>query len=163
MPGTFKRVKGDYRDLENLEANTFAQLDPLFQRIKNRGVREYRKTYDGWREPPEAVGGVSKVAQGRWTLQLWLQGDPKNIKKWWYLNEGTDVRYATMSSEFRSKTKPGRRKSGKGSGPPDPLFVNKAVPRPGIEKRNWQNDINKELNQFAAELFGKPVKVLKRR
>lgn len=52
-----------------------------------------------------------------------------------FLDEGTRVRYATMSPDFKAKTKVGRLSSTAGRG--SMLFVSKRRPRPGIAARNW--------------------------
>lgn len=62
---------------------------------------------------------------------------------YYFLDRGTRVRYATMDREFRSKTKPGRIRSGMGAGNPDPIYVNRGVPRPGIEARRFTDMIYK--------------------
>lgn len=52
-----------------------------------------------------------------------------------YLNNGTSVRYATMTKNFSPKTKPGRISSGAGSG--GLHYVSRSRPRPGIKARSW--------------------------
>lgn len=61
-----------------------------------------------------------------------------------FLNEGTRKRYALMSGNWKSKTKPGRMKSGAGAG--KVLYIGKRKPwknsrkrwpRPGIKARKW--------------------------
>ena len=59
----------------------------------------------------------------------------KGVKKWRWLNEGTRVRRALMSRDWRSKTKPGRYRSGPGRG--KMLFVSRKLARPGIKPRGW--------------------------
>jgi hypothetical protein len=66
--------------------------------------------------------------------------------KWWYLEEGTEVRWALMSSDWRSKTRSGRLRSYGGSG--KVLIVGRKAmskrniaPRPGIEARNWRAEV----------------------
>jgi hypothetical protein len=52
-----------------------------------------------------------------------------------YLNDGTSVRYATMTKNFSPKTKPGRISARAGSG--GLHYVSRGRPRPGIKARNW--------------------------
>jgi len=52
-----------------------------------------------------------------------------------YLNNGTSVRWATMTKGFQAKTKVGRIKAGTGSG--GLAYVSKKVKRPGIKARKW--------------------------
>jgi hypothetical protein len=56
-------------------------------------------------------------------------------KVFWWLNDGTQVRYATMTNPFEAKTKVGWLGSQVGVG--GKLFVSKKHPRPGIEARKW--------------------------
>ena len=58
----------------------------------------------------------------------------------WYLNDGTDERWAVMGTGFTPKTRVGILKSGSGAGNPDPVMRGRRhmkAPKPGIEARNW--------------------------
>lgn len=70
-------------------------------------------------------------------LTVGLGGSKKGQKKWVWLNEGTDVRHAVMSKDFRPKTRVGTTKTGSGHPPYKPEFVSKAILMPGIEAREW--------------------------
>lgn len=52
-----------------------------------------------------------------------------------FVNDGTAIRYATMTPDFIPKTHPGTLMSRAGRG--GLAYVNKKVPRPGIEARNF--------------------------
>lgn len=58
-----------------------------------------------------------------------------------YIDQGTRVRYATMSPDFSPKTQPDVILSVPGKG--RRLFVNKKRPRPGIKARNFSKIIAK--------------------
>lgn len=67
-----------------------------------------------------------------------------------FLNKGTKVRYALMSPDWKSKTKPGRMRSGSGQG--RLVLVSrrkpwrrsrKRWPRPGIKARGWMRDVQR--------------------
>ncbi len=66
--------------------------------------------------------------------------------KWWYLEEGTEIRWALMSGDWRSKTRRARLRSGGGSG--RVLIAGRKAmskrnirPRPGIDARNWRAEV----------------------
>lgn len=68
-----------------------------------------------------------------------------------YLNRGTSVRYALMSPDWKSKTRPGSFRSGSGSG--RVLYIGKRKPwrksrkrwpRAGIKGRRWMPDAQKK-------------------
>lgn len=61
------------------------------------------------------------------------------IKKWVWLDQGTRVRYATMSGNWQSKTR--QRWFGSGRGRGHVLFVRRKYPRPGIEARGWSESL----------------------
>ncbi len=58
-----------------------------------------------------------------------------------FVNNGTSVRYATMTPDFKPKTVPGIIDSGRGSG--GLKYVSKKVPRPGIVARHFDIEIKK--------------------
>lgn len=60
-----------------------------------------------------------------------------------YLNNGTKVRYATMTPDFESKTEPGFLGSKQGGG--GLLYVDRRRPRPGIEGRHFDRMVAKEI------------------
>ena len=66
--------------------------------------------------------------------------------KWWYLEEGTEIRWALMSSDWRSKTRRAQLRS-YGGGGRVLIAGRKAMtkrnirPRPGIEARNWRAEV----------------------
>ena len=69
-----------------------------------------------------------------------LVGTDDKIYK--FIDEGTRVRYATLSKDWQSKTKPGIIGSGPGRG--RVLFVSKKRPRPGIEARRFTQIIQRQ-------------------
>ncbi len=75
-------------------------------------------------------------------------GNTKGVNKWTWLDQGTKIRWALMSSNWRSKTKGGTLKSGGGSG--QVVIAGKRAmqarnirPRPGIAARGWSSMVTK--------------------
>lgn len=68
-----------------------------------------------------------------------------------YLDEGTGVRYATMTPDFVPKTTPGSLSSGTGAGRLN--YVSTLVPRPGIEARNFSVQMRERYERaFLADI-----------
>lgn len=65
-----------------------------------------------------------------------------------WVNRGTRVRFATMSKDWKSKTRPGVIASYHGSG--RLLFVSRKHPRPGIQARNFTDIILRRVQSRAA-------------
>ena len=93
----------------------------------------------------EGVGNV-KVIGSVWTTD----------EIYGYLNDGTGVRYATMTSDFLAKTRPGRLAARGGRG--GVAYVSRKRPRPGIKARKWDIIIaeNRERNMSTA--FDRAIK-----
>jgi hypothetical protein len=91
--------------------------------------KEYEKTTRTWHHKPvfEVLPEVSN------TEVSVLVGTDDKI--YLFLDEGTKVRYATLSRDWQSKTTPGIIGSGPGRG--RVLFVSKKRPRPGIKARRF--------------------------
>lgn len=105
--------------------------------IQKDMLDDFKRTTKTWKHQPEfsakvdygsAVGGVR--------IQI-ATDDP--IYK--YIDEGTKVRYATMTRDFQAKTEPNVILSTPGKG--GVLFVNKKRPRPGIKARKFTKIIAK--------------------
>jgi len=72
-----------------------------------------------------------------------------------YINNGTSVRYATMTPNFKAKTKPGRISAGAGAG--GVSYVLKSRPRPGIKARKFDEQIAKIRQSDLESFFAKAV------
>ncbi len=79
-----------------------------------------------------------------------------------FVNDGTSVRFATMSKDFVPKTKPGVLRSSAGQG--GVQYVSKQNPRPGIKARNFTKTIAaKYEKQFADDVQSATAKGAKLR
>jgi hypothetical protein len=106
-------------------------------------IREFNKTTDTWQgEKPTFKALISLQNPGP-TIVVGPSGSTKGAQKWEWLDKGTRVRYATMSPDWISKTTPNVVGSRAGRG--RMLFVNKNIPHPGIEARNWDKIIGKQF------------------
>ena len=101
--------------------------------------KDYSKTSSTWngdapKYPPKTTSNNTELS-----LTVMPDGTQKAIDKWKWLNFGTSVRYATMSGNWQSKTKPGRLQSGAGRG--QVVRISRMHPRPGIKARKWNTII----------------------
>jgi len=111
-------------------------LSMLADGVQEEGEKEqteYQKTTRTWRNKPEHE---LEMFQSKTEIKATNLTDDRI---YFFLHEGTKVRYATLSRDWKSKTTPGRLISGAGRG--RVLFISKAHPRPGIEARGWTDII----------------------
>lgn len=119
-------------------------INVMAQTMKQTGVRKniqqnFNPTVKEWTgDKPDFI---SEVEKGNEVIlhQIRLEGPDKAVPKWFWLSFGTSVRYATMTPDFQSKTRPGTLKNRKGKG--GVLFIDRSKPRPGIEARLWHEII----------------------
>lgn len=64
-----------------------------------------------------------------------------------FLARGTSIRYATMSADFRPKTR--SRYIGSNIGKGGAVFISKKYPKPGIQAREWEDEIKKKWDAEA--------------
>ena len=76
-------------------------------------------------------------------LRIRMSGSDYGKLKWRWVSGGTDIRYATMSYDWESKTKIRRLNSGKGSG--TLAYVDVSQPREGIEAREIDEHLRDTL------------------
>jgi len=112
-------------------------------------VKQMQKPTSTWKgDKPKFVSIVIKTAD---QIGAHTYPDVTSLggKKFMWLDEGTSVRWALMSGNWRSKTRVGSWKSGAGAG--RVLFAGKKAfkrrkmqPRPGIKARRWTKMAHKE-------------------
>lgn len=115
--------------------------------IQREMVNDFKKTTKTWQHQPTFGYKVDMGASvGGVRIQV-ATDDPV----YGYIDEGTRVRYATMSGDFQSKTKP--KWIGSRAGRGKVLFVNKKRPRPGIKARHFTETIrDKWKSEFARRM-----------
>ena len=116
--------------------------------------RELNKTTRSWKgDKPkfETLIGLDRPPGGA-TVLTGPTGSDDAVNKWRWLDEGTRIRWAVMSRDWRSKTRPGHFGSGSGSGRVviagrRAMQARNIRPRPGIEARNWSEILSKRRKQ----------------
>ena len=90
-----------------------------------------RQTVETWEHKPTFI--IDRVSGRDLIANIGPTDDSGEI--WWYLNSGTRVRYASMTSDWVSKTQPRRIRPGQGRG--QVAYISRRRPRPGITAREW--------------------------
>lgn len=156
----FKSIK----PATKFKSSTFrAALQERASRIAPKVKADFEKTTNTWKDRPvfEVQVKVGRAAVGDLKTTQATAGVLLEVfttdEIYGYLDEGTKVRYATMSKDFLAKTRPGVIGSRAGRG--RMLFVNKRRPRPGIKARKftetiakkWQPEFRTQMQQALEE------------
>lgn len=108
---------------------------------KTEALALYRKTTTTWNFPPQFT--AIRTAGG-WLIQV-------SDIRYRYLDKGTAVRYATMTPDFKPKTKVGVFYSYAGAG--RVAYVSRKKPRPGIEARGWSERVHERVTLIVRRTF----------
>lgn len=113
--------------------------------LEGRDVEKlYSETTRTWKGDKPKFESITDVSQEDASVLTGPTGSDLAVNKFVWLDEGTRIRWAVMSGNWRSKTRPGRLKSGRGRGR---VLVagrrNMRKPRPGIKARGWTEMIQK--------------------
>lgn len=128
-----QRYRAMARNMPNIVNAALREL------VQQEAIPLFQNTTKTWQNKPTFT--AAPTARG-WQVEI----DPAFPYQW--VNKGTRVRYATMSKDWKSKTKPGVLASFNGKG--RLLFVSRKHPRPGIQARNFQDIIMKRMQARAA-------------
>lgn len=127
--------------------------EPKFDRVVNNFLDEtaqamqadYYVTVKTWKHPVKFQ--IDKKKYGR---DIYTTDDP-----YFYVSEGTSVRYATMSPGFQAKSSPRLIRSRTGRG--GVMYINKNRPRPGIVAREFPQTINKKWEPMYPKQWDRAV------
>lgn len=101
-------------------------------KVQREKLEQTTATWKGEKPDFESLIGLSK---GDASVATGPTGNEKGVKKWGWLNEGTKVRRALMSSDWKSKTSRRNFRSGGGAG--HMVYASRKLNRPGIKAREW--------------------------
>jgi hypothetical protein len=118
------------------EAAFWYEMHAEMDRVGKEVLRDFVRTALYWKEKPNFQYIKDISAKGTMSVLVGTDDQPYS-----YVNNGTSVRFATMTSNFRPKTEPGSLVSGRGAG--KVAFINKKAPRPGIRARKFDEQIQK--------------------
>ena len=97
-------------------------------------AKDFEKTVSTWRDKPTFV--INKHGSPRMSRVI-----SAKHKDYFFVSEGTRIRYATMTPNFKAKTAPGRFQAGAGAG--GVAYISKKRPRPGIKARKFDEQVLK--------------------
>ena len=103
--------------------------------------KEYEKTVQTWSDAPSFDQDIS-LTGGAASALVGPTGSTQQVNKFKWLDKGTRIRWALMSRDWQSKTRPGQLHSGPGAGRVliagrRAMQARNIAPRPGIQARNW--------------------------
>lgn len=116
-----------------------SQLTTGVFRVGRRMKRDYEKTVATWKVKPQ----FEMLTQRSSSVASVLVGTDNRIYA--YVNNGTSVRYATMSYDFDAKSKV--RVLGSFPGRGGRAYVNRHQPRRGIAGREWSFVIQRKYER----------------
>lgn len=110
------------------------------------------KTVRTWEGEKPEFASVVTVGPKNITLMSGPSGKGEGTKKWMWLEEGTRIRWAVMSKDFKPKTRRAWLQSSKGRGGViiagrRAMMKAGIAARPGIQARNWLAEINKQRSR----------------
>lgn len=122
------------------EAKIKRSISDTRDEISERIAVDFIATVETWSNEPK----VQIVKKSNNEAEIFIVD-----KRYTFVNNGTRVRYATMTPDFQAKTVPRIIASGPGQG--GVAFVSRAHPRPGIKGRFFDEEIAKKWNKLLPE------------
>ena len=118
----------------------WSELEQAVKEERDAADIEFSKTYSTWSHKPKFEKDFSSNSSQIIGSTL-TSGDGSKDNPYPFVTKGTSVRYATMTDDFSPKSTK-RVISSKG-GRGGVLYVDKRKPRPGIEAREFEEEIAK--------------------
>lgn len=115
----------------------------------------YEQTVATWQGDKPFFESLISLMHNDATVLTGPNGSEMALKKFKFLDEGTSKRYAIMSKDWRSKTRPGVLRSGRGAGRVVVVGRRRMKrPRPGIRARGWTEKIGQQRRRpFTAAMI----------
>jgi hypothetical protein len=109
---------------------------------------KYKETVASWKGAKPKFQSIIEV-ESDITVLTGPVGSTEAVEKFVFLDEGTKIRWAVMSKNWKSKTKPRQLKSGGGRGKVviagrRAMRKRNIKPRRGIEARKWTETLGKQ-------------------
>ncbi len=140
IPVSMLRVKSNI-DSKEIQKAVYNKVKKSAQGEALTLVKLFKQTVSTWEDKPKFEYVVEESGDNI-RVRVWTED-----KIYYFLDQGTKVRFATMSKDFKPKSTPGWIGSGPGAG--QMLYVNTERPRPGIESRRWTEVIYERRRTIA--------------
>ena len=120
--------------------------------------QELDKTTSTWKSDRPTMKSQIVINKRGATITTGPTGNKKGVERWKFLSDGTKIRWAVMSPNWKSKTTPNRMNSKTGKG--RVIIMGKRAmqkrnikPRPGIKARRWPMVLGKKRRRpFTANM-----------
>jgi len=148
MPTTFL-----FKGIKSPKLQTDAIRLELLNALRKEGriqVKELDKTTKTWNgEKPKFESLIGLDRKEGASVLTGPTGSDKAINKFLWLDKGTKIRWAVMSGNWKSKTKPGNFRAGAGRGyvviaGRGAMSKRNIRARPGIKPRGWTEKLQKQ-------------------
>lgn len=138
----FKAVKPGKLEVAAVRGSILAALNAE----KTYALSLLNQTIQPWENEKPTMKAEISYRGGDVAMVAGPSGNEKGVKKWFWLDQGTRVRYALLSRDWRSKTMPRNIRSGAGAGQ---VLArgHRAGAHKGIEARMWSDTINKMIKK----------------
>jgi len=129
-------------------------------KVHQKELKKTTRTWQGETPKFESLIGLERGSSGSASVMTGPTGSDKAVNKWEWLNKGTRIRWALMSRDWQSKTRPRWFGSGRGAGRViiagrRAMTMRGIRPRPGIEARGWSDDLTKRRRRpFTRRMIG---------
>lgn len=146
--------------------NVKAIIDEIIIELKKEGNIDksvLKETVSTWKEKPIMKSQVEpNFTSDAMRVLTGPTGSEKAINKWVWLDGGTRIRWALMSSNWKSKTRVKNFRSRTGAG--NVVIAGRRAmqrrgiaPRPGIKAREWASTLTKQRTKPFQNSIGKAV------
>lgn len=126
----------------------------------NKVIDDYYKIKRTWTNRPRHESIIEcDVTHKDVAVMFGATGDDQAVKEWNFVNEGTKVRHAVMSKDWKSKSSVKHIGASKGKG--HVVFVSKDIKLPGIEARKFDEAIADKWNPRWKNIVIKAMKTAK--
>lgn len=139
------------------------QSEGVLRNIGRQSRKQREKTTKTWTgAAPSWYMKLSRPKSYTARLEVFMTGITLGMKKWYWVSKGTKVRYAVMTKNFKPKTKFRVISSYKGRG--HMRYVDPHIMRPGIQAREFDEEINERMSEkVESQLDTRVKRALKRK